>query len=362
MDRNVGPTKRAPVFRPEEVVREVVEVKPSKVGVPVEAWCGMVVSVWWLLREAEAQALDLAAVHLGDGSTTAELRLGATKTDTAGRGCRRCLKCTCSTALAKSWCPSCRLRELLARRLAAGALPSDPLFVDCAGAACTAKGVVAGWRALLRTVTFRNDVGETVAREVGGHSMRRTGAQWLARRGLPLWGIQYLGRWGGDAVRVYTAQAFADIYAKLSVDAAAATPIHRAPLDKEHWELVVEYNEPRWSAEGYQGAEEAERTIGGGTQAVVEAAPEGTAPMVPVKPGDKRARYVTNRSTGLAHRLPADWALGQPMAGWKTGCGWGFAGGNALLTVLLPPRPWCSQAGCFKGVPTTGDWSDSSGG
>ena len=49
-------------------------------------------------------------------------RLGATKVDHAGRGCRRVLKCTCQVdGFAKEWCPACALRQVRAERLASGA-------------------------------------------------------------------------------------------------------------------------------------------------------------------------------------------------------------------------------------------------
>merc|ERR1711940_345504 len=101
-------------------------------------------------------------------------------------------------------------------------------------------GIVSSWRALLEQVPFRNDVGDVVDRAISGHSLRRTGAQWLARRGLPLWAIQYIGRWGSDSIRLYTAQAFADRHAELSRDVAAGRAVYRNPLTTEHWELVVE--------------------------------------------------------------------------------------------------------------------------
>eukprot|EP00971_Amphidinium_carterae_P312622 6213752-Amphidinium_carterae.1 len=39
------------------------------------------------------------------------------------------------------------------------------------------------------------------------HSLRRSGAQWHARRGVPIWAIKVLGRWKSDAVDVYLGEA-----------------------------------------------------------------------------------------------------------------------------------------------------------
>ena len=40
-------------------------------------------------------------------------------------------------------------------------------------------------------------------RSWGGHSCRRGGAQFLARRGCPVGTIKWMGRWGSDAVLKY---------------------------------------------------------------------------------------------------------------------------------------------------------------
>ena len=77
--------------------------------------------------------------------------------------------------------------------------------------------------------------------------MRRTGAQWLARRGLLLWAVQYQGRWGSDAVRAYTAQAYAEAHASLSSRAAAASAGPGRATQTELWELV---ERPRGAAGG----------------------------------------------------------------------------------------------------------------
>ena len=45
------------------------------------------------------------------------------------------------------------------------------------------------------------------AQRFGGHSLRVTGARWLAGLGLPLVSIQLLARWDGDVFRRYIAEA-----------------------------------------------------------------------------------------------------------------------------------------------------------
>ena len=177
----------------------------------------------------------------------------------------------------------------------------------------------------------------------------------MARRGLPLWAVQYQGRWGGDSVRLYTAQAYADRYASLSLDAASSAPVERGSAAAEHWEIVSEARLPGFKASELEGAEAVNECIGGGAKRIIEEPAEGMVPIPPA-PAGTCPRYVLNRSTGLAHRLPAGWAVSEPLAGWKAACGWTFgSGADALLVVSQPARPWCGQPGCFKGAPPPDD-------
>jgi hypothetical protein len=45
------------------------------------------------------------------------------------------------------------------------------------------------------------------SRRYGGHSLRVTGAQYLASVGVPLLTIQLLGRWASDIIARYVAEA-----------------------------------------------------------------------------------------------------------------------------------------------------------
>ena len=77
------------------------------------------------------------------------------------------------------------------------------LFPCSSGRACSKEGAVASWQAL----AGRNG-GDHEA--VSGHSARRSGAKLLARCGWALWQIQFWGRWGSDAIRMYTEEVFAE--------------------------------------------------------------------------------------------------------------------------------------------------------
>ena len=60
------------------------------------------------------------------------------------------------------------------------------------------------------------DSGEVSLREVSEHTPRRTGTQFHIIRGLRLWQVQYIGRWGSATVEIYAAEASAKINASWS--------------------------------------------------------------------------------------------------------------------------------------------------
>ena len=55
---------------------------------------------------------------------------------------------------------------------------------------------------------------------VSEHSMRRSGAQWFARKGVLLFVIQFLGRWGGITVARYVGNAYMDVAARATLTKA----------------------------------------------------------------------------------------------------------------------------------------------
>ena len=73
-----------------------------------------------------------------------------------------------------------------------------------------------------------------------GHAARRGGAQFLTARGIPLYVVQLLGRWGSDAIRIYVDETPLDWLAglapqalnHLSVEHARVAP--RPPDDFGH--------------------------------------------------------------------------------------------------------------------------------
>ena len=91
---------------------------------------------------------------------------------------------------------------------------------------------------MLSEVSKRDGMGGVVDRKATEHTPRRTGAQFHARRGLALWQIQYIGRWGGSTVEVYVAEALAEVRAAWSSSRAGVGLSHPCRSGLE--------NAPQW--------------------------------------------------------------------------------------------------------------------
>jgi hypothetical protein len=217
--RNLGPTKRAGHFDPLEIATLPRE-QDSIEDAPVHLFSAVGVGFWWLLREIEASALVMKqAAILLDGITgdqVAQISLGATKTDTVGKGVFRRHACVCAAHEGRFSfiCPREILRDHLRERELEGAADDDPLFPTRKGGHASK----AGWAAALQTfLTPLDEFGLT------GHSLRRSGAKFLARLGMARWKIQFLARWGTSVVDLYVEEAYAEAAATHSLDSLAET-------------------------------------------------------------------------------------------------------------------------------------------
>ena len=174
------------------------------------------VGIGWLLREVELAMLDLHAdtLKVDVVAGTATLRIGVSKTDPAGRGAARTFACRCSRRRLPS-CPACSAAVLLEIAVENwdGDRASDearrvPLIgtIGSAGAVVAKASMV---QAAQSDAAQLCELGLLTASpdEVTGHFLRRSGAKALARTGVPLAKIQWLGRWGSAAVMAYVEEA-----------------------------------------------------------------------------------------------------------------------------------------------------------
>ena len=155
--------------------------------------------------------LRLANVRLHTTPRRAEWRLGSTETDIRGTRKSRVYECACTVSggdLSPEICPACVLAELVTFRRQEGADDAEFLFIDSRGWQCSDKGVVKSWNLIVQG-HITDDLGAPMQRLVSKHSARRAGAQLLTKRHRSLAEVQYMGRWGGQTVERYVAEAAA---------------------------------------------------------------------------------------------------------------------------------------------------------
>ena len=317
--RGQGPPRRAEVFGAERLPRVPSDSQSPVVRAgPRWPWLMLCVGVCWILRGAEVADLlgEQAAVDAGTKEATLSLR--ATKMDAAGAGCQRTLECICATSL-RGPCPFCSLALLLEARKRAGLGGKDPLFPDRQGRAASRRTVVQTLRRLLKVMATE-------------HTMRREGSQLLARRGVLLYLIQFLGRWGGSTVERYVAEALRGQLARASSACAAGGGLAPAPESVTNLQRTLK-----------QLVDEA----------VAARCPQQAAPMhvllsaAASVPGAPRAPPVQKirglkgqREAGEVHdAVVMDQAL--PREAWATRCNWKF--GCAAHVIVNDQDVTCAR-------------------
>eukprot|EP00971_Amphidinium_carterae_P246526 4896473-Amphidinium_carterae.1 len=171
---------------------------------PIGGWRFVVAGSFFMLREVELSTSRLS--HLTFDSSMVSWLLPTSKTDSRAHGVERAWRCLCREGL-RTPCPLHALLEqhelacALARRLhGEDFLPSSfPLFPAADGTEVTKAAVVLAVEKVADTLGLPLYTAGG-RRRFGGHSMRVTGAQFLAQRGLDLSTIKLLARWSSQVV------------------------------------------------------------------------------------------------------------------------------------------------------------------
>ena len=145
--RNRGPQKRAATLDPRTLLLEVptgmlrISVTPGSAW-PVLVWESLVMAIWWMLQHAELAALTGEVLLIFPDTQEAELRLGVTKTDVAGRGCRRRFACCCREGIPPLLCPFHVAHRVAAQAALRQAGATDLLFCAALGCPPTQSGTL----------------------------------------------------------------------------------------------------------------------------------------------------------------------------------------------------------------------------
>ncbi|CAK0883768.1 unnamed protein product, partial [Prorocentrum cordatum] len=213
-ERGLGPDRKVEGIAMESLAQLLTDVTPLVAGGPANPRLALLAGAWWLTREIELSAAPahMVTFHAGtDGRLAATWLLPASKTDARALGVARTHGCCCGAGVFGNACPAHALwaqrswlRARFPSRHSAGGLPALDLalFPDPEGKVCEKDAVVATIRAAAEALGLPA-VSADGLYLWGGHSLRVSGAQSLARAGLDIWLIQLLGRWGSDAVLGY---------------------------------------------------------------------------------------------------------------------------------------------------------------
>ena len=199
--RGIGPARPASTFSlTDTVVRRrgtEEDDEPLHGGGVIAPFDTVVVGCLWMMRGLEAASVLAEQVDVTDDGRKATIELGPTKMNPEGRSCPRSLVCSCKGEEPESkWCcPTHALMRIMAARRKLGLTGKHCLVCDKVGKSVTAR----------RTIeSIRRATGDVLATE---HSMRRSGAQWYAAKGVALFIIQFIGRWGSSTVEKYVGNA-----------------------------------------------------------------------------------------------------------------------------------------------------------
>ena len=261
-----------------------------------------------------------------------------------------------------------------------GAQPDDPLFCTPGGGRVTSRGLVQVWSELCSLSTCYDDVGEQSLRGVSEHTPRRSGTQFHIKRGLQLWQVQYIGRWGGSTVELYAAEAFADLRSSWAVSVAqgrcpniAAAQLS-ADVGAALWELKEDVSSLRSVALDVQSLRQAVGDLSIGKQLgklpddqLVQFVQEARREESTFLPSHFQAAgfidsgsqvFVLNRASSKAHKVSLAVIANILVAEWCTTCGWRFGRGEGVLKVGSPETNRCNKRACYRWENEAGNTGD----
>ena len=217
-----------------------------------------------------------------------------------------------------------------------------------------------------------DDAGKSVDIEVSEHTPRRAGAQFHAKRGLALWQIQYIGRWGSSTVELYVAEAVADTRAHWSrAQGSCQQRLGEGTYIDEQtgvqlWEVQHAARELVNMAGDIQSLKqmlEAARIVGSeakkalGNLSVEEASDlaeeancasiqKFTVQNVAAWLASGRAAFVVNKASGLVHGVDLKSIAEAPPTAWATACGWKLCADDVGLVSWSVDAVGCSRRKC----------------
>ena len=206
-----------------------------------------------------------------------------------------------------------------------------PLFPDAAGGVIEKHRVVESFEAVARRLGLATTDSQG-NRAFGGHSLRVTGARWLASRGMPLSVIQLIARWDSNIVARYVGEAPLETVTSLyrsSVAGASLDELLEARLAAAR-DLDSELGSLRFSL-----------------TAALQEVSDLRASRADIGPA--RPVFVTSGG-GTVHVVATRLLSHTPSFEWRAACGWRFGLTPHTLSDAAPSGTLCQK--CAKHTPS----------
>ena len=211
--RGQGPARQSAPLDVDQVKQ--LQLPPAAIcsGGPINPEGVIVIGSAFLLREIELAFARARHMTLDASKLTVRLELPVAKNDPAAIGCARVWGCLCpADRRGEDSAMTCPYHTAEAHVLAlqklfgapgTGELEGTlPLFPCVLGRTVSKESVVKTIEGVASRLGLAI-LDPSGSRRFGGHSLRVSGAQWLARRGIPMDKLKALARWSSDVVERY---------------------------------------------------------------------------------------------------------------------------------------------------------------
>ena len=277
----------------------------------------------WMLRSGEVTEVKVNNLKFDQDRRSVTLALDKSKTDQAGLGVRRTLKC-CGKTPCEAICPWNICHSLVKKQSDQRKL-NGCLISDHKRQRISRQSLVKAWC-------------ERIDPEMSGHSARRSGAMHYARKGMSISELAFLARRKSAAVFRYVEEALMEIPANESIIRGQNASLENGGHQKDS----VETKPPAIAPAPRRDIPE--------SQASRDEKPDKTLTTTQAEDLEEPERKPLwaisfSRGNKMAHRVQkASWGL--PLEDWATVCGWKFAA-SAARVELTRVKPFSAKC-CAK--------------
>ena len=332
--RGLGTARQSGAFDVDKVthVAKDVDVPP---GAPYMLGESLTTGCLWLTREIELSALDMGDASFNLQTLECGLELTVSKTDPQAKGCVRTWGCVCKGDPNKlcGYHAVMRAHASNVEIFGVRATTSFPLFPDSAGNRAKKEGIVDAIELCVEATggQTHNKLGEKI---FGAHSLRVSGAQYLAQIGIEVLVIMCLARHSSNIILRYVQQA--PLKALTNSFVALTDKKTPGPLkcdDERYMELVA-------SLESKLAALSDDQSIQKGHVAALTADLERFKAMAS---GNSSEVHIGSSTKTVHSTLVYD--VLAPQSSWKTHCGWHFGFTRFDAVEDIAAVPWSRVCG-----------------